>query len=316
MGTAYYLSPEQAMGKGATPRSDLYSLGVVLYEMLTGLRPFEASEVESPLSVAMMHVMENPEPPVRIAPEVPPALNELTLKLLSKDPEERYGSSEELTRELEPLANGSKSTTAVTALAGEEPASRIQPAPDQTRRDLREESAQGSGSRNSPRRWYAAVILAVLALALIGAAAYALSGDQWPGAFGAREQGGASSIEMPSLVGENLGDARGSASGDYRLSVEERVENAEPAGMILETDPEAGEEIQRGAIVGIVVSDGPSGPAAGGETGEEPERAPAAAESEVENAVRDYYEAVDRENWSYTYAHLDASSRGLFTRPE
>ena len=86
MGTARYFSPEQAEGYPATPRSDLYSLGVVLYEMLTGRAPFEA---ESPVGVAIKHVNEQPVPPRAYAPRTPPALEEATLRLLSKAPGER-----------------------------------------------------------------------------------------------------------------------------------------------------------------------------------------------------------------------------------
>ena len=98
MGTAQYLSPEQAQGKPVDERSDLYSIGVVLYELLTGRVPFDA---ESPVSVALMQVSEPPVPPMEVNPEVPPALNAVTLRAMEKNPDRRYQDADEFIAELE-----------------------------------------------------------------------------------------------------------------------------------------------------------------------------------------------------------------------
>ena len=97
-GTARYISPEQAKGEPIGPSSDLYSLGVVLYEMLTGSVPFDA---ESPLGVVMKHIEEAPRPPAEIDPRVPERLNGLTLRLLAKDPGYRPENAAALVEELE-----------------------------------------------------------------------------------------------------------------------------------------------------------------------------------------------------------------------
>ena len=101
-GTAAYLSPEQISGMAASPRSDLYSLGAVLYEMLSGYRAFGDSESDD-LAVARMHLTEHPVPPRVYAPWLPPELEALVLRLLSKEPEERCPSARALARELEAL---------------------------------------------------------------------------------------------------------------------------------------------------------------------------------------------------------------------
>ncbi len=103
MGTAGYMSPEQALGEPATPRSDLYSLGVVLYEALTGELPFTA---DNPIAVSMKHVTEALRPPREIDPTIPEGMNALIVKLMAKDPEDRYASAGELADDLRRVSRG------------------------------------------------------------------------------------------------------------------------------------------------------------------------------------------------------------------
>jgi serine/threonine protein kinase len=98
LGSVRYLSPEQAKGEEVGPQTDLYSLGVVLYEMLTGRVPFDE---ENPIATAMKHVTEEPASPRELDPTIPRALEAITLKLLKKDPEQRYQSAKELAEDLD-----------------------------------------------------------------------------------------------------------------------------------------------------------------------------------------------------------------------
>lgn len=97
LGTVYYIAPEQARGRPATPQSDIYALGVVLYEMLTGRLPFTG---DTPVAVAMKHISEPPPPPRRYNPQIPAALEEIILRALAKDPAQRQRSALELAEEL------------------------------------------------------------------------------------------------------------------------------------------------------------------------------------------------------------------------
>src|SRR5829696_2985394 len=145
MGTAGYMSPEQALGKPATPKSDLYSLGVVLYEALTGGLPYTA---DNPIAVSMKHVTEPLRPPREIDPTIPEGMDALVTKLMAKDPEDRYTSAEELSddltrvgRGLRPAAVGEawgthakRTTVASSNRTNEMPP--VRPAPPRRRRGL------------------------------------------------------------------------------------------------------------------------------------------------------------------------------------
>src|SRR5579871_80891 len=103
VGTAQYLSPEQARGTDVDQRSDLYSLGVVLYELLTGETPFEG---DTPVEIAMKHLSATPEPPSALRPGVPRELDWVVMRALAKDPEDRFQSAEEMDADLERVARG------------------------------------------------------------------------------------------------------------------------------------------------------------------------------------------------------------------
>jgi eukaryotic-like serine/threonine-protein kinase len=114
VGTAQYLSPEQAKGGEVDPRSDLYSLGIVLYELLTGKTPFDG---ETPVEIAMKHLSTQPKPPSKLRPDIPRELDMVVLRALAKNPSERYQSADEMEADLERVARGAKvsATTVDTA---------------------------------------------------------------------------------------------------------------------------------------------------------------------------------------------------------
>jgi serine/threonine-protein kinase len=114
VGTAQYLSPEQARGGEVDPRSDLYSLGIVLYELLTGKTPFEG---ETPVEIAMKHLSNAPKPPSKLRPDIPPELDMVVLRALAKSPDDRYQSADEMEADLERVARGANvsATTSDTA---------------------------------------------------------------------------------------------------------------------------------------------------------------------------------------------------------
>src|SRR5829696_3249335 len=141
LGSAKYMSPEQAAGEQVGPASDLYSLGVVLYEMLTGRMPFE---VETPADVPIRHAAALPYRPKEVNQEVPEELDAITMRLLATNPEDRYGSADELIEELQQVRAGIPSaprsstngTTAETVLGVPKASSPPSPAKPVARRRL------------------------------------------------------------------------------------------------------------------------------------------------------------------------------------
>jgi eukaryotic-like serine/threonine-protein kinase len=218
MGTAQYLSPEQAQGLPVDSRSDLYSIGVVLYELLTGRPPFDA---ESPVTIALKQVSEAPVPPRELNPAIPPALEAVTLRALRKDPAERFQDADEMIAALESaLAGGYVETIAEDPVAVLEEADR----------------------RN--RRRIAVIALIVLALAALAIGLYLLLTPEQE--------------RVPNVVGERSGTAAQILQNrGFEVDVVPIQSDSVPEDRVAGQRPEPGSEADEGSLVTITVSSGP-----------------------------------------------------------
>ena len=197
MGTAQYLSPEQAQGKPTTPRSDIYSIGVILYEALTGRVPFEG---DSAVAVALKQVSEAPRRPSAINPDVPPALDAVVMRALAKDPEARFKDADAFLKALDaaerapetPRAQDTAAYAAVspegeTDIPGEE----------------EEYGEYDEDRRRRRRRW---ILLAILAAGVAALVAFALTRSSHNPAATCKtaDSGG---VSVPDAIGKNTTDA-------------------------------------------------------------------------------------------------------------
>ncbi len=238
LGTAHYISPEQAMGEPVGPASDLYSLGVVLYEMLTGEMPFDA---DTPLGIAMKHVNGHLVPPQVLNSGIPDGINAVTVRLLAKNPEDRYANDAELIEDLERVVAGLDPSGATTKMA-----TSVLPAAT-----TRIAAPPQSVRPNKKKRRAAPFILALLALLLLvplAWAGYNLLGNQ------PEEAPPPAMLSVPSLVGMDVDAAEDEFGNDFEIETTAEVEGERPVGTILGQDPEGG-EAREGSTVSVEVVD-------------------------------------------------------------
>jgi eukaryotic-like serine/threonine-protein kinase len=255
MGTAAYFSPEQAEGKGVDSRSDIYSLGVVLYEMAVGRPPFTG---DSPVAVASKHVRDMPVLPREANPSVPPALEAVVMKAMAKNPDDRYASAEELRADLLRFADGRPVEAAdpglTSVMTGVVAAT--QAVPMTTGRTM----AVPTGAAPSPsqedqerkKRNRNLVILLVVLLVALAVIAFFLLRSL--GVFG-------SNVTVPNVVGLTAGQATQSLHND-NLTVGSSTVQASTTtkGEVLSTDPKSGASVSKNSAVNLVVSGGPNIP--------------------------------------------------------
>jgi len=288
MGTATYFSPEQAQGKPVDPRSDLYSLGCVLYEALTARPPFTG---DTPVAIAYRHVQEVPVPPSAVNPDVPADLDAIDLRLLAKQPTDRYASAEDLRADLTRFLEGRPVSATVPGVAGTALGAAAGTAaglgatvampsgaggtggggPVVDAAD--DDHPTGGGGSPRPKKRSSAFLAVMIILLVVLAGALVILGLQL--------SRGAEQITVPDVTNLTVEEAvnRLNAEG---FKVETRSEpNAEvPAGIVFAQTPPAGARAEKGSTVQLKVSAGLGEATVPDVVG----RQQAAAESLLENA--------------------------------
>jgi eukaryotic-like serine/threonine-protein kinase len=255
IGTAQYLSPEQARGAPVDQTSDLYSVGILLYELLTGTVPFNG---ETPVEIAMKHLSQTPEPPSSHRPDVPHDLDLVVVRALSKDPAERYQSAEEMDADLDRVARGlgvspETAEAATTVLAGAgatsaaTAATMVRSAQTRPQPGRYYEYDEVSTRQRTLWPWLLGVGL-LLAVIVGGIFAYDRIQDQLNAA-------------KPVVVGDYRGLRESNAVqqiNDAGLEpvVQRRASADTEEGFVFEQDPGPGNRVDRGNIVTILVSSG------------------------------------------------------------
>ena len=264
LGTAHYISPEQAQGKDLTATSDIYSLGIVLYESATGRLPFDGPDA---VSVAMKQVNDLPVPPREINPDIDPALEAIIMKAIAKNPEERFATAKDMRLALNdylagrPVNLGEGFTSAETVVMGGvvppmgvADGTAVMPAmggvnaasPTSAQRSY---NANNTGGKTNNKKTIAIVIGIIAALAVVGGIAFALmsgGGDD------------KDKVAVPSVVGKTVDEATAAIeeAGFELGKVEESFDDNVEAGQVISQDPKGDSKQAKGTKINLSVSKG------------------------------------------------------------
>ena len=248
LGTAQYFSPEQAKGETVDLRSDLYSTGVVLFEMLTGRAPFRG---DSPIAVAYQHVSERPEVPSRINPALTEQMDAVVLRALEKDKSRRYQSAEEFREDVDAVLAGRTPTARLpTAEIHQELFGGAEENADSTVRRLAFDDPGPAGTSSKPPvAWIWAGVLVVAAI-VIAVALWVVS--LATGGFGADNR------TVPAdLAGSTQASAEHTIRGlDLRPLLHQEPSSSVPKGVVIRATPAAGTVLTKGQSVSLWVSTG------------------------------------------------------------
>ena len=270
VGTAQYLSPEQAQGKPVDARSDLYSTGVLLFELLTGKPPFTG---DSAVAVAYQHVQTIPPLPSSIAGDVPEAMDRVVMKALAKNPDDRYSSAAAMKADLLRAAHGAHVNapeTAVWESAATQTLPAVAAAPafpspsspsDATQTRIARPGSQATAVRradedeeeDSKKKRPAGLIAGIIAVVLV-----ALIGITWLVVTHSRED---STSEVPNVVGQSQAEAMQTIKSkgfEWAVADEQVTSDTIPAGSVVSTDPAAGTAAKPGSRVIATISSGPA----------------------------------------------------------
>ncbi|PWI16709.1 Stk1 family PASTA domain-containing Ser/Thr kinase [Streptomyces sp. Act143] len=263
IGTAQYLSPEQAKGEQVDARSDLYSTGCLLYELLTVRPPFVG---DSPVAVAYQHVREEAQPPSVFDPEITPEMDAIVLKALVKDPNYRYQSADEMRMDIEACLDGQP--VAATAAMGsvgyggypdDQPTTALRstdagatsmlppmpPGDDGYGYDDRPDRRRQKKNNTSTILLVVAAVLVLIGAILIGK--WAFSGNN----------AADDKVPVPTFIGETQDNAKKMATNsDLQLSFTKKECEDQPKGNICDQNPKAGTEVDKKSTVELVVSTG------------------------------------------------------------
>ncbi|OBG12512.1 serine/threonine protein kinase [Mycolicibacterium celeriflavum] len=248
IGTAQYLSPEQARGEKVDARSDVYSLGCVLYEILTGEPPFIG---DSPVAVAYQHVREDPVPPSQRHNDITPELDAVVLKSLAKNPDNRYQTAAEMRADLVRVHSGEQPdapkvftdadrNSMLSTPPNHERTEPIEPAPMPQPREYAERERRGSVGR-----WLAAVAVLAVLTVVVTVAINMFGGDT-------------RAVEVPDVSGQPSADAIAELQNrGFKTRTQQRPDSTVPPDHVISTDPSADTSVEAGEEIIINVSTGP-----------------------------------------------------------
>ena len=241
IGSVHYFSPEQAKGAAVGAKSDIYSLGVVMYEMLTGTVPFNG---ETPISIALKHLQEEPRPLRESNPEVPPLVEAIVLKAMAKEPDQRFEDISEMITDLR-LSQNYLRDDHTRRLSREDYPTQVLPRITPPAGEGVEKSQQPAAAKTRSKTWVWA-LTGLLIMAFV-TGAFLAYGKFWS----------LNEVIVPSVVGKQVESARNVlADKNLRVSVVETFHDKIPVGQVISQNPEAGSTVKEQRTINLIVSKG------------------------------------------------------------
>ena len=248
IGSVHYIAPEQAKGGITDEKADIYSVGVMLYEMLTGKLPFEA---DNAVSVAIMQMQTSPKPPREINPEIPSGLEEITLHAMEKNPANRYESADLMLEDIEKFQSNPEITFGYRCFVDDNPTKYV----EAVNKDSKVMDSYNDGfeysEHDKKKKSRATLIIGGIASAVaLFAIVFILMT-----VFNSCGNKSAKDIEVPNFVGMKLSDVQNNPDYKFAFKIESVYDSSKPEGIIIDQDPEPNtKKVKEGAAISLKVN--------------------------------------------------------------
>lgn len=253
IGSVHYIAPEQARGDVTDGKADIYSVGVMLYEMLTGKLPFEA---DSAVSVAIMQLQNDPKPLREINENIPEGLEEITLKAMRKDPKQRYASAKEMLEAIEIFRHNPAVHFGYNYFIDETPTkyvdaiNNVRSATPEPVYDDNYNTADDdviSTRSKTAVKWITISVGALVLIAIVVFIVMAISN--------AMNSTDVKNVDVPNFVGQKYDDIQKNKSYKFKFEITAKYDDSQPVNVVLSQDPEAGsKQVKENSVIKLVIN--------------------------------------------------------------